>query len=226
MVKLFAHRGFVKDSQKENSIASLQEAVLQDFSAIEFDIWFIAEKLILKHDCPKENELAELPTLRDYFIHKNNLTYWLDFKNLDEENASKVLLLVKKEIEFAHVNLDQIYFAPFVIDKKKAEKIFLAIRNIFGEQAKIVAVCEELESKNSVLDLKQFLQKNNIKFLSIFHKLLTKDLLNILSGIEIFAWTVNDPARLYELEKLGVENFATDKITPRIYVTENSSRTS
>jgi len=77
-----------------------------------------------------------------------------------------------------------------------------------------------------VLDLKQFLQKNNIKFLSIFHKLLTKDLLNILSGIEIFAWTVNDPARLYELEKLGVENFATDKITPRIYVTENSSRTS
>jgi len=138
MVKLFAHRGFVKDSQKENSIASLQEAVLQDFSAIEFDIWFIAEKLILKHDCPKENELAELPTLRDYFIHKNNLTYWLDFKNLDEENASKVLLLVKKEIEFAHVNLDQIYFAPFVIDKKKLRKFFLRSEIFLASRQKLL----------------------------------------------------------------------------------------
>jgi len=38
MIKLFAHRGFVENNMKQNSIASLKNAVAKGFKAIEFDI--------------------------------------------------------------------------------------------------------------------------------------------------------------------------------------------
>ena len=226
MTKLFAHRGFVTESHPENSVASLKEAVAQGFNAIEFDLWYAARRLVLKHDQPKEEEAEILPDLEDYLVYKNDLTYWLDFKNIDDENCAKVLLLAKSEIESADVKLDQIYFAPFITDLQKAEKVFTRIRNIFGYKTKVVAVCESLKSEKDVQDLRDFLDRNNVKCLSIFHQLLSKNSMQILSGIEIFAWTVNDLQRIRDLESLGVTNFATDKITPQIYAGKITSRTS
>ena len=85
MVKLFAHRGFVTENISQNSIASLKQAYDFNFRAVEFDIWFLDEKLVLKHDQPLEKEINNLPKFRDYFSFKNELTYWMDFKNLDEK---------------------------------------------------------------------------------------------------------------------------------------------
>lgn len=223
MSRLFAHRGFTAGSHPENSVASLKESVAQSFSAIEFDIWFVARKLVLKHDQPKENEIEILPTLSDYLIYKNDLNYWLDFKNLDEENSAKALILAKSEIENADVKLEQIYFAPFITNLEKAEKIFTRIRNIFGPKVKIVAICDSLKNEKEAQDLRNFLDKNNVKCLSIFHQLLSKNSVQIFSGIELFAWTVNEMPRLKELESLGVANFATDKITPQIYAKSSGS---
>ena len=141
----------------------------------------------------------------------------MDFKNLDAENSATVLNLVKNEIEAADIRLDQIYFAPFITDFKKAEKIFAVIRNFFGAKAKIVAVCDKLNDEKEAENLHQFLTRNNVKFLSIFHKLLNQNFVQTFSNIEIFAWTVNDLERLKELEAIGVKNIATDKITPQIY---------
>lgn len=225
-MKLFAHRGFVTQSHTENSVASLKEAVARGFKAIEFDIWFVAEKLLLKHDQPQENDITILPNLRDYFIYKNDLIYWCDFKNLDEENSSKALIFFKNEIENCDIKLDQIYFAPFIVDHILADKIFTKIRNIFGSKANIVAVCEDLENEQKLQELRQFLNKNNVKNLSIFYKLIDKNFMQKFSDIKIFAWTVNDLPKLQELEAFGVSNFATDKITPEIYAGKNLSRTS
>ncbi|MDX2082974.1 MAG: glycerophosphodiester phosphodiesterase [Rickettsiales bacterium] len=217
MSKLFAHRGFREKSQLENSVASLQEAVANGFEAIEFDLWFLQEKIVLKHDRPKPEEIGNLPTLQDYFKYKNDLTYWLDFKNLDLNNCQKALNLTKEEILKAGINIDQIYFAPFVDEKFLAQKIFDNIKNIFASDAKIVALCQKLKDEDDAQGLCQFLNENNIKFLSIAEHLLSEKLLKIFHDIEIFAWTVNDLARIFELENLGVKNFATDKITPLIY---------
>ncbi|MBU6339768.1 MAG: hypothetical protein KGQ36_07365, partial [Rickettsiales bacterium] len=199
---------------EQNTIASLKNAVLAKFSAIEFDIWFLDEKLVLKHDEPKITELNNLPILKDYFIHGNDLEYWLDFKNLDEKNANLVLQLVKKEIDLAKINLNKIYFAPFITDYKKAAKIFAEIRNIFGEEVNLIAVCEEFKDEKDMESLWKFLNENKIKFLSIFHKLLNENFIKKFKNIEFFAWTVNDLTRLSDLEKLGIMNFATDNITP------------
>jgi glycerophosphoryl diester phosphodiesterase len=214
MIKLFAHRGFVTGNISQNSIASLKQAYDFGFRAIEFDIWFVKEKLVLKHDAPKDEEIESLPNFGDYFCFKNEMIYWMDFKNLDEKNSDKALRLVKKELDKALINMDKVYFAPFILDYQNAKKVFLKIREIFGEKANLVAVCEELENKKDEQNLRDFLTENKIKFLSIFYKIIDKNFIEKFSDIEIFAWTVNDLNSLKELEKIGVRNFATDKITP------------
>lgn len=214
MVKLFAHRGFVKGGISQNSIMSLNQARKSGFRAVEFDIWFLEGKLFLKHDHPKKSELKNLPSLSDYFSFKNEFCYWLDFKNLDEKNVVVALKLVKKEIDEALLDIDKIYFAPFITDYKIAGKIFKEFRKIFGKKVQLVVVCEELKNFYQIKNLREFLTKNQVKFLSIFHELLDKTFVKIFPDIEIFAWTVNDLKRIKELEKIGIKNFATDKVIP------------
>jgi glycerophosphoryl diester phosphodiesterase len=214
MTRLFAHRGFASKNIPQNSIASLKRAHEFGFRAVEFDVWFLQKKLILKHDHPTEKEINILPNFRDYFFFGNEFNYWIDFKNLDEKNSENFLKAVKKTLDEAAINLDQIYFAPFITDYKIAERIFIKIRKIFGEKINLIAVCEELKTAADVKILREFLTKNKIKFLSIFHEIIDQDFVKKFSDIEIFAWTVNDLKRLRELESLGVRNFATDKIIP------------
>ncbi len=225
MVRLFAHRGFTAELHPQNSVASLKEAVNNSFDAVEFDLWFMAHRLVLKHDRPLDDEVQTLPTLREKLICKNYLTYWFDFKNLDEENSVRALMLAKREVEHMEVDPDQIYFAPFITNTILAEKIFMRIRDIFGQKSKIMAVCKELKNDEATINLRRFLDRNNIKYLSILHSLINQNSLAILAGVEIFAWTVNDMQRLKELEALGVTNFATDKITPQIYESFRSPQT-
>lgn len=214
MTRLFAHRGFAKSKNLQNTITSLKQAKENAFKAIEFDIWFLEGELFLKHDLPEKTELRELPNFRNYLIFQNELTYWLDFKNLDKFNARKALSLVKNEINQAKIDLHQIYFAPFITDYFLAGEIFSIIRDVFGEESQLVAVCEKFDDLQKINDLRQFLTKNKIKFLSIFHELLNQSFVEKFSDIEVFAWTVNDISRLKELQNLGVKNFATDKILP------------
>jgi len=214
MIKLFAHRGFVTKNAEQNTIASLKEAVAQNFLGIEFDIWFLNGGLFLKHDEPEFREINNLPILQDYFFFKNSLEYWMDFKNLDEKNSAKALELVKIEIEMAKIKLSKIYFAPFITDYKKAAKVFAEIRKVFGDKVHIVAVCDKLENVQEAENLRKFLAENEVKSLSIFHELIDENLIKILKGVKLFAWTVNELPRLYDLARIGVTNFATDKITP------------
>lgn len=212
MVRLFAHRGFWQENNSQNSLKSLKAAYEKDFRAIEFDIWFIEGELLLKHEAPKPQEV--LPFFRDYLKFGNELNYWLDFKNLNEANAAEVFELVKISLQEAQINLNKVYFVPFIPNYKIAEKVLEKAREVFGKKIQFGAVCEKHENFENVIS---FLEKNSVKCLSIFHQLLNKNSLKDLANIEIFAWTVNDKKRLLELEALGVQNFATDKITPQIY---------
>jgi len=217
MTRLFAHRGFASGNISQNSIASLKAAYENDFRGVEFDIWFLNSKLVLKHDMPQVSEINSLPQFADYFSYGNEIYYWLDFKNLDEKNAAETLALVKQQLDAARIDMNRIYFAPFITDYKIAERIFAEIRKVFGNSSQLIAVCEELENNKDAQNLHNFLLKNNVKFLSIFHKLIDENFAKLFADIKLFAWTVNDLPRLRELEKLGVTNFATDKITPQNY---------
>jgi glycerophosphoryl diester phosphodiesterase len=220
MVKFFAHRGFSENKFQENSIDSLKNAYQKKFRAVEFDIWFIENQLVLKHDQPKKNEVNKLAKFEDYFLFGNEMEYWLDFKNLYEENASLILTKVKETLDHLSINLEKVYFAPFITNYSLAKIIFTKIKEIFGNEVNLVAVCEELETRESKVSLIEFLFNNQIKFLSINHQLINKNLMMILPKVNFLVWTVNEIERVDELVLLGIKNFATDKISD--YKTNNN----
>lgn len=223
MTRLFAHRGFHSTNAPQNTVASLDAAYENGFRGVEFDIWYLEEKLVLKHDHPKKEEIKNLPLFLEYLAHGNEMDYWCDFKNLDLENAKAALTLMKNQLAEARIDADRIYFAPYITDYNFAAKIFKIIREIFGNGAQLVAVCD---TKNEEV-LRKFLDENNVKCLSIFHKLIDKFFIKKFPDIEIFAWTVNDLERLTELEALSVRNYGTDNIAPQKYEAHKtkSSRT-
>ena len=96
MIKLFAHRGYVENNIKQNSIASLKNAVKNQFKGIEFDVWNINNDLIISHDKPKSDPLNLLPKFKDYLIFKNQIEYWIDFKNLDLKNIEVTLKILEE----------------------------------------------------------------------------------------------------------------------------------
>ncbi len=86
-------------------------------------------------------------------------------------------------------------------------------------------MCDSLEREENLIELKEFISKNQIKHLSIFHKLLTKEIVKEFFDVELFSWTIDDVKRVAELEKLGIQNFATDKITPQDYENYQKNQT-
>ncbi len=212
MIKIFAHRGFVTKQAAENSLASLHKAHQQNFSGIEFDVWFVDDSLVINHDMPEKNKA--LPQLHEYFIFKNDFEYWIDFKNLNEANAIVAIKILAKEIEAAQIDMKKVFFAPFITDLNKAIPVYNALRNSFKD-AQIMAVCKNLAPENFIIYHKD-LQKNHIKFLSIRHQIIDKNFTKIFSDITLFAWTVNDLARVRDLHKIGVKNFTSDIITPQM----------
>ncbi len=232
-VCLFAHRGFTSQEKTQktipqNSLQSLENAMFNNFNAIEFDIWIIENtnlnqfqknqeasqgndfKLLIKHDKPLSHEYQTLPAFKDFLKFGNSLKYWLDFKNADEKNSQNLAKQVFKQLNEALIEPKKVIIAPFLTDLKKTEAAFKSFQMIFGEKLSFACVCEEREKIPSVAN---FMQKNHIKFLSINHKILDKSSFLDLSNFDLLAWTVNETKRLTELIQMGVRNFATDLIS-------------
>jgi len=211
MIKIFSHRGFIQNNIKQNTIASLKNAVKNNFKAIEIDIWYLNSELYLNHDKPNLNNLKNLTKFRDIFVYKNKLNYWLDFKNLNESNVIEAINLVKKDLLENKIELKNIFFAPYITDYDLAEKISHQIHKIFNEKVNILAVCDESSQIKNVIDL---LDLEVFDYVSMNYNLIDDNLLKNLSPKKIFAWTVNDEKIFHELILKGVEQIATDKILP------------
>jgi glycerophosphoryl diester phosphodiesterase len=221
MIKIFAHRGFTFDENNpqnkidQNSIASLKNAVDHGFKAIEFDIWYFNSQLILCHDQPSLSNYQNFTKFDEYFIYGNQLDYWLDFKNLDETNIDNALTLMKSQINFAKINLDQIYFAPYCTDYLLSQKIFYKFKKAFGNSIKFVAIADKAQQ---IPQIYEFVKNNNINFISINYKIIDKNLIDKFQGKEFLAWSVNDQSILDNLGKIGVKYFASDKILPNLTI--------
>ncbi|MCE3255677.1 MAG: hypothetical protein K0R25_1171 [Rickettsiaceae bacterium] len=212
MIKNFAHRGLATKQIKQNSLEAFKNAYKNNFRAIEVDIWYLQNQLILKHDRPKKaDDLANLQELFSEF--KNKVEYWLDFKNLHQKNCDLAIKEAKKTADNFKIKPDQIYFAPFITDLKKAKIIHQKIRKYFGKKAQIIFVVEKLNPKDR-LKLYAKLKEENIYGLSIQYKNIDAGFKKIFHDIKIFAWTVNDQKTADSLAKAGIENIATDNLIP------------
>lgn len=212
MIKIFAHRGYILNDIKENSIESLENAYNNQFYGVEFDVFFVKNQLFLSHDKPKS--LQNLPKFANYLKYGDNFKYWIDFKNITTQNCQEILKIVEKDLKNAKISLKNVYFAPFIRDFAQALPIYQEIRNIFGQDAQIMALCVEIPGNNPDKYL-QDLRKNNIGHLSILHKNIDQNFVELAKNIEIFAWTVNDQKRLGQLENLGIKYCTSDVITPK-----------
>lgn len=211
MTKIFAHRGFVTPTAPENSLAALQSAYENKFFGLEFDVWFLDGELVVAHDRPFENK--KLAKFVEFLHYKNEISYWIDFKNLNKDNVSAACEVLKRDIKDAEINLEKIYFAPFIEDLSEALPVYEEIRKHF-RSAQIMAVCCEIK-KNDLVSYHNQLRKNHIKFLSIQHDNIDQNFVDVFRDIECFAWTINDLKRIRELEKLGIRYMTSDIITPK-----------
>ncbi len=212
-IKIFAHRGLIAKNIKENTLDAFKNAYQNNFRAFEFDIWYLKNQLVLKHNRP--NTLSNLTKLEDFFAEFQNKTeYWLDFKNLHSKNCDATIKAVKKIIGDLEIKPQKLYFAPFITDLEKAENIYQTIRKYFGKDTQIVAVLEKLNQK----DYQKFYQKlksANIYGLSIYYKNINLEFKKIFHDIKIFAWTVDNQKTVNFLEQIGVENLTSNKLFPK-----------
>lgn len=205
--KFFAHRGLVSKNAPENSISALKNAFENKIKAVEFDIWYFKDELIVSHDQPKNQILK----LNDYLaVYKNKMEYWLDFKNLNKHNCDQALTQLKTITKTLKIKQKNLNFAPFITDFTEALEIYKIIRKYFI-RAKILAVKEKLK----ISDRKkyyQILEENKIFGLSIHYKNIDADLIRLFKKVEIFAWTVNNKKTANYLAKIGIQNITGDKI--------------
>lgn len=213
---LYAHRGFHNLEIKENTLESLENAYKNQFTAIEFDIWLKNDGLIISHDQPKNSNEFFYPSLENFLKYQNHFNYWLDFKNIDLNNVDKILHLLTIELQTSKIDLQKVIFAPYIVDYDLALKVLKKFKNHFGEKnCNFALMCNETSDINEVL---RIFAENKIEFLSIFHRLITPDLLQKIRPEKILAWTVNKEKILNNLLNLGVKNFATDRILPNFAV--------
>lgn len=210
MLKLFSHRGYLpfnnqKNLLQENSIASLKNAVNHGFKAIEFDIWYIENQLILSHDMPTNTE--NCARFIEYLQYQNQLEYWLDFKNLTTKNFDNVLELVIEDLMTKRINLAQLYFAPYCTDYRQAKIFCKKINKYFHGTIEFVAVCDDIKQ---IDDLEKLVLEQQIKFISIDHKLISQELLERFKQCQLMAWTIKDQDTLIKLSELGIKHFACD----------------
>ena len=209
MIKLFAHRGFVENNMKQNSIASLKNAFLKGFKAVEFDIWWLDGEFFVKHDKPNEKERFLLPRLQDYLLYENQLNYWLDFKNLDQNNIDEALKKLNADLTLKKIDLNNVFFAPYIIDYSLASTISLKFRKFFSQKINFAGVCEKSSSRQELVDM---IDLELIDFVSINHTLIDNDFLKKIMPSKLLAWTVNDVQKINDLYMLGVDKFATDNV--------------
>jgi glycerophosphoryl diester phosphodiesterase len=214
--KLFSHRGFLTESLKENTIKSFQNAILNNFEAIEVDIWYDKEILILSHNKPQK-DLDKYDRLKDLF-HKfgNKITYWLDFKNLNIDNYTKALSYLKVIIKKHNIDSENIILAPYLDTLNIENNLFIydALRKNFGSNCNIAAVIRVIKKENWEEYYKK-LASYKINNLSVEFNNIDKDFMELFHNINIFTWTVNKQDDLEFLTELGITNIATDKILPK-----------
>ncbi len=216
-IKIFSHRGFATKKSQQNKIEAFKSAYKQGLRAIEFDIWYLKNQLVLKHSRP--NNLDNLDRLEDLFIaFENDIEYWLDFKNLNSKNCNLAIKKTKELVDKNKIKLENLNFAPFITDLKKAAIVYQSIRKYFGNQIKIIAVIEKLLPRNYKKFYQELKSLNiyglNIYGLSIQYKNINPEFRIIFKNIKIFAWTVNDQKTADLLAKIGIENIASDTLIP------------
>ncbi|MFO8010805.1 MAG: glycerophosphodiester phosphodiesterase [Dehalococcoidia bacterium] len=188
-----------------NKIRSTIEALAYGADIIEIDVVLVQGQLHAAHWSPFRfigDRLFRGPTLAEVW----GAAAQADMIKLDLKDSSTEM--VNKLVEF----LD---------DRRRAKEKIIVV----SEKPEILALMAQRTPKVirmlSVSDeyvLLDLLEDEDLQAVidgvSVNHSLLTVDIIASLKerGLIVFAWTVNDPARMNELVKYGVDGITTDNL--------------
>ena len=123
--KIWAHRGYSINSP-ENSIESVKAALPKGFKGVEIDVRFNKTDncFYLSHD--KIKNYKNLTTLDSLFSHTGDgLYYWLDLKNLNEENKKQIVDKLKALSVKYEINRN------IIIESRNANALYTLTKNGF-----------------------------------------------------------------------------------------------
>jgi glycerophosphoryl diester phosphodiesterase len=216
--KLFSHRGFLqkKPNLNENTLESFQNAIDNQFKAIEVDVWYIDKELILNHDKP-ENDLAKYNKLSDLLKKfSNNIEYWIDFKNLNISNTKDAIFTLKTTIDRFNIEYQKLIIIPHSNSNNIEESLFALkeIKKTFKNKCHVGSFIKKIDQQDWKA-YHQKLEKHNIKNLSIQFNNINEQFIKQFHNINLFAWTVNDKNDYDYLKKLKIKNIASDILSPK-----------
>ena len=185
MYELIAHRGICDKDVKQNSLASIKRALLNDkYVGVEFDVReTLDNEIILYHDAFYNNKLISntyykelpkyVPKLETILKIKSDKIFLIELKNI-KNNYNKFINILNK-----HKNKN-IYVMSF--SNKVIEKV-----NIEDRKYKIGILNYVLNTNKSTL---------NLEFICILNSLIKNDIVNKLKDLEIFSYGLFDKKSL------------------------------
>lgn len=222
-----AHRG-ASHYAPENTVAAAELAWEQNADAVEIDIHMSADsQIVVMHDKDTERTAGEkfvisettmdsLKTLevgsfRDEKYRGEPIPVLADIvetlpegKNLFVEIKSDKKIVPVLQKEFGdHPKVNQFVFIAFDYETIKAAKEAFPANQAYWLSSRLT------EDTRTVL---QRVKDDGLEGVDLAHKLITPELMAVAEelGLDVHAWTVDDPERARELQSMGVIGITTN----------------
>ena len=201
---LWAHRGFTQ-GHPENSIESFDAAERMGYYGIELDIHFLERKgFVVIHDLPQDGTCENCLTLTTVFDrYRDHFYYWLDFKNLDLNNATKSGRILSEYIKLytleGHVFVES-------MNAKALKKLKLTVPQINT----IYWIRGNLKNRFTLFRMKYgtVISRTDTVSMPVHH--VSDIYFNNFSHLNMAVFTVNNAKRIEHFFKKGVRIVLTD----------------
>ena len=95
------HRGLYDNKTiYENTLAAFDSALNKNIAGIEFDLFYIdsINDFVISHDLPNRFGLTPLLLSNVFKTYDTSFSYWLDLKNLTDDNKQEIAHLLNKQL--------------------------------------------------------------------------------------------------------------------------------
>jgi Glycerophosphoryl diester phosphodiesterase family len=213
---IWAHRGF-HEVAAENSVASVRAAVDKGFCGAEIDVqWFANRGLVVAHDEVETNDLLpDALTLAELLdsLPRAPQYLWLDFKNLDRQNAAAAAAHIDSLIvrhHFAH---------RFVVESVKS----IPLRILWWHAPDVIPAywinrpSHGWKGPLHDAQIAAAVGLLGLPALSVPQEMLTEHLRTYFGHLSLFTWTCNTRDEIEHARRLGARVVLTDGNFPRLF---------
>lgn len=202
---IWAHRGFTQGF-RDNSIESFDAARSTGYYGIEIDIHFLEGKgFIVAHDIsPKMSDNNSVLSLDTVFKrYTDQFYYWLDFKNLDTDNAAESGKILSDLVRTYHLQ------GHVFIESQRARAL-RKLKSVGPEIHTIYWLHRNLENKTALFKAKYNTIISGADSVSLPAEHVSESFIENFSHLNMAVFTVNDAETIEQLFQRGVRVVLSD----------------